>query len=314
MKYSELISFKKSLENHNIKMSDDIVESQLKSLVEFISKRYKIKDGKTDKDVLNNQYQIITNGFAAFKYVIDKISSDIDKNIEEKKDSLIALSDQCYQSELTKSPTEILDLHGSQSYFNTDVLFSRIPKYGSWKHATMIIHPGREIFIERMIDNDPLYIVDQNYELLEPAMAKFNTAYQRRIRKYIIDEKVEANILGSLPDRQFGLCVCYHYFNFRPFELMLEYLKELHKKLKPGGVLIFTFNNCENETAVRLVEDSARCYANGTLLFAELEKIGYELLFSENYYPGCGTWVEVKKRGELESIRGSQTLAKILSK
>ncbi len=314
MKHSELISFKKSLELYDLRQSGDIVETQLKSLVQTINNQYNIKGSKTDKDVLENQYQIIKNGFAALKYVVDKIASDVDSIIEDKKHELITLSEQYYQSELKKSPTEILDLHSSQQFLMTDRFFSSISKYGSWKHATMIIHPGRESFVETMIDNDPLYIVDRNYELLEPTLAKFNPVYQRRIRKYVVDESIEGDILGQLPDGQFGLCVVYHYFNFIPFELVQRYIKEIYKKLKPGGVLIFTFNDCENERAVKLTEESERCYANGTVLAVESEKMGYEILYTEEHYPGFGTWIEIKKRGELTSIRGSQTLAKILPK
>jgi len=314
MKYSELISLKKTLDNQDISLSSDIVESQIKNLVELITRKYTDEESKTIKDVLTNQYQIINNSFSSLKYIVDKICIDIDTAISEKNESLYELSEEYYKSEITKSASDVLDLHKSPHHFNTDKFFSKITKYGNWKYPALVIHPGRETFIESIIDNDPLYIVDQSYDLLEPSVAKFNEAYQRRIRKYVIDETSDDNILESLPNEQFGLCVVYHYFNFRPFSIIQKYLSEIYKKLKPGGVLIFTFNSTNDEAAVKSTEESKSCITIAKDITDEIKKIGYEILFQENYCPGPGDWIELKKPGELTSIRGGQTLAKIVSK
>jgi len=316
MKYSDLISVKKALDEHNLDSSTDIVETQLKGMIECVSKNYAGEKNKTLTNVLENQYEIVKNGFSTLKYIAEKIKNEVDKNIDDKRDYLLSLSDRYYKSELLKTSNEILDIHKSNVHYETSRFPPIIAKHGSWKHAAFIIHPGRESFIESMIDNDPLYLVDQNFELLEPAIARFNEVYQRRLRKYIIDEQSKQAILSQLPNGQFGLCVVYHYFNFRPFEIIQRYLAEIYEKLKPGGVLLFTYNNCETLSGVRMVEAGRRCYATEYLIKQEIFKIGYELIHSEDYdaITGPGTWMEIKKPGELTSIRGSQTLAKILPK
>jgi SAM-dependent methyltransferase len=316
MKYSDLVTIKKALDEHDLNISTDVVEGQLKGMVECVTEKYTGKKNKVLKDILGNQYEVVKNGFATLKFIVDKIKIDLDKSIEDEKDLLLSRSHQCYQSELTKTTEEILDLHRSYVHYETSRFPAIVAKYGSWKHAAFIIHPGRESFVDSMIDNDPLYLVDQKHELLEPAISRFNEVYQRRLRKYIIDENVKAGMLDQLPDGQFGLCVVYHYFNFRPFEMIQRYLTEIYTKLKPGGVLIFTYNNCETLPGVMMVEAGKRCYATEYLISKEIHKIGYEFIHSEEYdaIRGPGTWVEIKKPGELTSIRGSQTLAKILPK
>jgi len=316
MKYSDLVTIKKALDKHDLNSSAEIVEGQLKGMIECITEKYDTEKDKTLGNVLGNQYEIVKNGFAAFKYITTKIKSDIDRKIDDKRDHLLLLSQQFYQLELAKTTEEILDSHSSNVHFETSRFASTILKHGSWKHAAFVIHPGRASFIDSMIDNDPLYLIDQKYELLEPAMARYNEVYQRRLRKYTVDEQSKKEILNQLPDRQFGFGIVYHYFNFRPFEIIQRYLEEIYKKLKPGGVLIFTFNDCETESGVKMVEDLKRCYATEYLIKEEIHKIGYEFIHSEDYdaIQGPGTWIEIKKPGELTSIRGSQTLAKILSK
>jgi SAM-dependent methyltransferase len=314
MKLSELAELKKILTYHDIKISRESTGHQLKNLVDVIVRKYKDDDAKAINDVLSNQYQILSASFQSLELIVNKVIADIDTAIEEKSKSLLALSDEYYKTEQTKTTSEILDLHGSPHYYNTDRFFSRILKYGDWKYPALVIHPGRETFIESMIDNDPLYIVDQSYDLLEPAVAKFNETYQRRIRKYVVDEAGEDDILAALPDLQFGICVVYHYFNFRPFAIIQKYLGEIYKKLRPGGVVIFTFNSLDDDMAAELTEESKCCITSVKDLKDEIEKLGYEILFQKNYYPGPGTWMELKKPGALTSIRGGQTLAKIVSK
>jgi len=316
MKYSDLIYIKQILDEHNLDNSSVIVENQLKGMSECIKDKYTGEENKVLRDVLINQYEIVKNGFETLKYIVDKIKLDVAVSLESHRTKLLSLSRKCYKEDIKKSTSKILETHKSQVHYETSRFAPIISKYGSWQHAGLIIHPGRESFIDSMIDNDPLYLVDQSYELLKPAISRFNEVYQRRLRKYIVDEKNKEEILKQLPDNQFGLCVVYHYFNFRTFEIVQRYLEEIHRKLKPGGTLIFTFNDCETFSGVRMVEAGKRCYATKTLVKEELHRIGYELIHMEDFdaIQGIGTWVEVKKHGNLDSIRGSQTLAKIIPK
>jgi hypothetical protein len=106
------------------------------------------------------------------------------------------------------------------------------------------------------------------------------------------------------------MCLVYNYFNYRPFEVIKRYLIEIYQKLKPGGILIMTFNDCDRVSAVKLVENKFCSYTPGYLVRELGESLGYEIEFSWND-PGPSTWIEFKKPGTLNSIRGGQALAKI---
>ena len=175
-----------------------------------------------------------------------------------------------------------------------------------------MIRPGKEDWIQNLVACDPLYLVDLEMDLLEPVMSRFNPDYQRRLRPYLIRDDSD-KILGSIPDGQIGFCLVYYFFNFKPFEVVRSYLEEIHQKLKPGGSLAFTFNNCDRSGAIELVEKNFMCYTPGKLLLTMCESLGYQVRHTYQL-DNASTWVELTKPGTLTSLRGGQSLARIVAK
>jgi SAM-dependent methyltransferase len=153
-------------------------------------------------------------------------------------------------------------------------------------------------------------LVAQEHDLLVPAFNKFPEEYQRRLRLYTVKENIEQLILDKIPDNQFSICLVYNFFEFKPFEIIRSYLLEIYQKLKPGGTLIMTFNDCDRDKAVKLVEQHYCCYTPGSLVKQFASTVGYDQIFSWNN-DGSTTWLELRKPGTLTSLRGGQTLAKI---
>jgi SAM-dependent methyltransferase len=177
----------------------------------------------------------------------------------------------------------------------------------------MIIHPGREPFMQHMVGSDPLYLVDESYELLEPTLNNYNEQYQRRLRTCVIEEAFDRDILAKIPNEQISICLVYHYFNFRPFEMIKQYLTEIYQKLKPGGTLIMTFNDCERLAGLTWVEMNYACYNRATMIQDLATRLNYTVEFFW-HDDGPSSWLELRKPGTLTSLRGGQTLAKIIPK
>jgi hypothetical protein len=62
-----------------------------------------------------------------------------------------------------------------------------------------------------------------------------------------------------------------------------------------------------------LAERRYACYTPGSLIKELATNIGYVQMFSWDN-DGPTTWLELKKPGTLTSLRGGQTLAKIINK
>ena len=191
---------------------------------------------------------------------------------------------------------------------------SRVGLYLDWHYPAMNIHPMQEPWINDMVACDPLYIVDESPYLIDPSIAHFNDLYKSRLRLYYIEETFDQPLLQKLPNGQFGFCLVYNYFNYRPFELIKKYLVELYEKLRPGGVLAITFNDCDRHQAIQYVEQGISCYTPGSLVKGWAKYIGFEQVFEFQQDSAANTWVEFRKPGRLTSVRGGQTLAKILPK
>jgi hypothetical protein len=85
---------------------------------------------------------------------------------------------------------------------------------------------------------------------------------------------------------------------------------EIYNKLRPGGILIMSFNDCDRVPGVTLVEQHLACYTPGHLIIQMAKNIGYECFYS--WHNGlANTYLELQKPGQLGSIRGGQSLAKI---
>jgi hypothetical protein len=193
------------------------------------------------------------------------------------------------------------------------VLKSRVANYCDWKQPAMIIHPMLEPFTHEMTASDPLYLVDESHYLLEPTLEQFNPVYRNRLRPYVIKESFDQPILTRLPDQQIGFCLIYNYLDYRPFALIKIYLEEIYQKLLPGGVVAMTFNDCDRYQAMQAVEQGITGYTPGSLVRAWANYLGFEEVFCHTT-GNPSVWIEFQKPGQSTSLRGGQSLAKILPK
>ena len=194
-----------------------------------------------------------------------------------------------------------------------EFIMNRITRSSSWQNTSMILHPGMEPWIHKMGNNDPIYLVDENYDLLSPVLDQFNEVHRRKFRTYTIQEDQDQDMFWQLPDNQFGLVLAWNYFNHRPFEIIRQYLTELYKKMRPGGMLLMTYNDCDRWEGVKAVDAKVAIYTSGELIQDFAKSLGFEQTFV--YYDNSPwTWVEFCKPGEWQSHRGGQTVATITTK
>jgi hypothetical protein len=270
------------------------------------------------REPLTQAQQMLYKSFDQFEQELSNLKLGIDQAIESAEVDWFKQSFEFYKKTLANKdaqrPETVQALRNQPVRLDkeTEVLLrARLVRYSNWRYPGMIIHPMHETFIQDLVSNDPLYLVDESHLLLEPVISQYTELYQRRLRIYTIDESTDHSILASLPDQQFGICFAYNYFNFRPIEIVTQYLKEIYQKLAPGGTLIMTFNNCDRVAGLKLVEQNYSCYTPGRLISHWAEDIGYDTIFQCDI-DAAATWIELQRPGELTSVRGGQALAKIV--
>lgn len=312
MKLSDLVAYKLALDKLSTRSAQREVELGLGKITHLVNTQ-PIQLGNF-KQNLDTQYNQIQSHIDQFEIRLNELKQSIKLQIELEEKYWFQESYRLYDQEMRNDSAEhILNRRPILNDETENLLRVRIQNYVDWQHPGMIIQPGLEKFVEDMVGFDPLYLVAQQHDLLVPAFDRFPEEYQRRLRLYTVREELDSEILEKIPNGQIGLCLVYNFFEFKPFEIVRKYLTEIYQKLKPGGTLIMTFNDCDRDKAVKLAEQHYACYTPGTMVQQFAATVGYNQIFSWNN-DGPTTWLELRKPGTLTSLRGGQTLAKIVHK
>lgn len=252
-------------------------------------------------------------GVRDFSETLSMIKREVDGIIESQEIGYLSNSYRLYQNMLTDPPDYILDRRLPLTPVMENYIKSRIEAHSDWKHTGAVIRPGLEPWIDYMVAFDPFYVIDTQHELLDPIKERFNESYLNRLRFYVAQESEETPMLDFLPDNQFGFILAYNFFHYKPFDVLKHYLTEIYDKLDDGGCLAFTFNDCDRWGAVALCERFFMCYTPGRLIRGLCANIGYEIV-NDHVIDNATTWMEIRKPGKHRSIKGGQTLAKIIAK
>jgi hypothetical protein len=310
MKLSDLVDYLNLLELHSHEPDCAAARRALDSAV-YTVLNHTIKFENLSQEIQDRRASI-DSAFDAFNSQLTEIKQFIQLQIEKLQPTYYQNSSNLWEHEMYYETNEhILQRRMAIDGDSNILLRSRLRQYSDWRVPGMIIRPGLENFIEDLVPLDPLYIVDQAQELVAPAIEKFTLEYQRRLRVYHVNDYLDKTVLRELPDEQFGFIFAYNYFNYRPIEVIDRYLEACYRKLRVGGSFIFTFNDCDRAHGVALCERSFMCYTPGSEIQARAERHGFEVV---ERYLGLGdiAWFELRKPGTVSSLRGGQTLAKIV--
>jgi hypothetical protein len=313
MKLSQLVKYHQMMKNLN---TSSLSESITQNLDKIFADIKSVDVGLDDqvKEILSELEAIHTH-LDSFNKLITNYEQLVGDTVKDNGVNYFQLSYQLYDEIKNDPPEYIADryLFNQYIYKNEirDALYNRLSLYTDWHHPGFLIRPENGEFLEPMKSCDPLYIADESEHLLRPTKNLYNAEYQNRLRYFLINDDRD-HILNHLPDGQIGFIVAIHFFNFKPIEILKRYLEEFWKKLKPGGVVLFSYNNCDYPDAVKQVENFYQTYVPGGLLRSLVELHGFEILNSFDLETNV-SWIEIKKPGILESMRGGQTLAKIIT-
>lgn len=191
-----------------------------------------------------------------------------------------------------------------------EFLAVRLGMKTGWQCPALVIRPATAWLIDNTVACDPVYYADFNTDLLAPTNTWFTPEYQQRLCKYVFDESVTDPMFGHLPADQFGLIYVPYFLNFRPLEIIEKYLNQLFVLLRPGGYLLFTFNNCDTVSGAKLFERFCGSYTPARLLKPIIDQIGYNVIYEFNDDRGL-SWFELQRPGHRASIRAGQTLAAV---
>lgn len=191
------------------------------------------------------------------------------------------------------------------------LVLDRVKSLSDWKYPGLLFRPIlAEMFLQHLVPFDPLYLLDVDRRLVEPAIQLFPAQYQRRLRIYAVDDFEDNDFMRFVPDNQFAFCLSYYYYNFKPEFFVKRNIDSVVHKLRPGGIFAFTLNDCDYTHNAALFESTYAHFQSGRNIVQHTESKGLELVF-EHHSIGEFHYFEFRKPGNLTSIRGGQMLSQI---
>lgn len=286
-----------------------------------------LRDISTDLDIQKVDFNNLKENIKSNREVVISKLKEIDDDLDSFKQGLTEFVDSIEGPYLERSrksyleglqhdtPDYILDRHNFKKLLykedTRDFFLSRVKLHANWKWPAMEIRPAWGEITDSMIAGDPLYIVDTDEELFKHVKKKWTPEYQRRLRYYAINE-TQHKFFAKLPQGQIGLIIAVDFFNFKPLDVIDRYLREMYAVMRPGGTAIFTYNNCDLPIAVENFENSYYAYTPGRTVKDMCEKIGFKVTASFDLENNV-SWIEIERPGRRTSLRGGQTLAKIMN-
>lgn len=259
-----------------------------------------------------NELLRLTNGYCGIRDNIKSILPDIDAEIDALAQTIhtdikLEFFRQYHLTEFNISTSVV------------DVIRARIHHNADWHYPGLqlgcSIH-SKELFKE-LVSNDPLYICDFKQEKIDHICDQFNEVYNRRLRKYVIDDFQHS--LTVLPQNQIGFVFSWLFFNYTNIETVKYYLQQTLTVLRPGGQMIFSYNNTELLESCIVAEKGGMSYIPKRHLINLCQSLGYEVTATfdvpnDDLDLKWVSWIEIKKPGTLSSLKLSAVLGEVIVK
>lgn len=245
--------------------------------------------------------------------------AELEKSITSVDESMTAqgltlLQDTVYYNKFSDDSLDNDDVLLEIQNEVESILQNVIYKYVSWEHPALYLNCRDAKRIDYMVASDPLYIAGPDMRALNTWVAKYTELYQQRLRLY----KIEQGNLLELPQHQFGFIFCWEYFNRITVDRIEQHLRNIFDLLKPGGTFLFSYTNAEIMHTAQLVDMHLAPWASKTYIEKLLLSIGYDIInfvdLPINEHKIYASWAEVKKPGQLSTLKKSPVLGQIKQK
>ncbi len=266
------------------------------------------------KNELHTTIDSINQSSDDLKNLLDKLIQLVDQSIDTivrdwyKMGYLTNTGEACSQLD---AESERTFREGKVPYDVKSRIHGLISKYTNDAYPVLEIGPGDGIWTDYLVAGDPLYLLDRHQEFLDNTKNKYPDQYKNRIRAYkILHGDLPDSDCSLLPQSQFNFIFSWNVFNYFPLDYTTAFLISAYKLLRPGGVMVFSYNNCEEVDCAKFAEIGYASWMPKSLLKNKILELGFEII---NLDSNSGWhWAEIRKPGELSTVKVHQSLGEIV--
>jgi len=320
-KLTDLINFHDSLVDIVNKLSIDQIVDEKISIINSIN---------TTEFV--HSLAIATDNYQKIKVDSQNIINDLNNLISTVEQKIDTVGDEIIEFQKQNQLIDNQFYPDSQKTI-LDSIRSAVASNSRWQYPGLILYPPSKTWIDLMVASDPLYLIvdvssqvgvkfDKNdtqkavvvwsekfrNQLLENLIKEYPEQYQRRLRIY--------QDIDLLPQNQFSMILVWDFLTYFPSDKINAYLNKFLSLLRPGGTLLFNYNNCDIDSTAELAEKNIKYYFSKRRLKTICNELGFKIIRFEDEYQSeiPISWAEIQKPGELTTVKRAQAAGAILSK
>lgn len=321
MKLSQLVEYYQQLKSYNIDETSLSCQKILQTVrnavndnkVPLTHDKIRFGDG-TYLDAIDNDIKRYESTISSIKSNLNFYIDQIEDAISEIEQGYLEDSRDVFNNGMRHDDADVI--LGRKLDIPEDaekIIRNRLSVYSDWRYPGLCVGPMRTALTDELVSSDPLYLCDIDESLIDPLVSSYNDVYRHRVRPYVIPRYENGRkLFRELPKNQFGIIFVAHFFEYIPLEDIGKILSEIWDLLRPGGTVMFTFNDCDNPKNIQLAEKNYRTYSPKRSLKDIVTGLGFNIQFSYDASFGF-SWMELRRPGKLETVRGGQSLAQIIS-
>jgi SAM-dependent methyltransferase len=271
-----------------------------------------------NKNIINNQISAFGNKDKHNKILdvitaLEKAQQDFNQYTKELEESVyntlrrreVKLIQESYKryERMSEDKDFILTRNTLLSKKFVDQIQNQIGKYADWRYPGVDINPADGTFTQKMLGCDPLYCIADDKPVVKAIKANFSNFFAtRRLRTY--------NAIEKLPEKQFGFACSINQFEYMPLDPIKDIVKKVYNLLRPGGIFIFSYNDCGERESLELLDNDWRCYMTKEIIISLVNSLGFDYV-NDGCVAGTHSWIVVKAPGELYSIKTEATSVRL---
>ena len=280
------------------------------SAIKYRTKIDKIVEAYTQLSELNSNLDM------SLQDLIQSLDDHIDEHaklLEEDSDYTNKFNEFCW-------PIGLIDPYYTEGQSYLKNIQQELTQFSAWKFPGLQLYPQSKQWIDVMLASEPLYLVSLARQTALDLISEYPQLYQNRVRVYAsaLSNTIDRS-LDFLPQHQFGYVVMWNTPLYLSSTILNEYLTSIYNLLRPGGILVFNFNNCAIPASAKLAENKIFSALTSTAIQKMANSIGFvDTVFHDVALDGLThthiSWVKLSKPGKLTTIKSHPTLAKIIEK
>lgn len=253
-------------------------------------------------DTLLEQNSSLQKLIIDYKKTTDLVREQINTLVTKKERDILQSDYQRYESRIDDDDL-VVSRWANMSPEITNHLQQLIQQYSDWTAPAFSYHPIDGRFTQGLIACDPLYVVNDRDGLGPRIKNDFNKFYaEHRLRMY--------KSIDSIPDKQMRMALCINVLEYMPLDYQGFLFSKLYRKLGPGGIVLITYNACNNRAALELTLNELRCFSSRELTLGKAISLGFDVRQEGDTNNGVWSWAVLQKPGVFETIKRSATIVK----